>query len=88
MEMLWVILSVRLSDLANFRPQVAGHLAHSKKYRVSGLSCSMRRWRQRDIPLYPGIEAGYAKGSISQLSNHIHLPNEPRNRILCNFLDS
>ena len=35
MEMLWVILSVRLSDLANFRPQVAGHLAHSKKYRVS-----------------------------------------------------
>src|SRR5258708_34776609 len=87
MEMLWVILSVRLSDLANFRPQVAGHLAHSKKYRVSRLSCSMRRWRQRDISLHSWIEGGGSKRPVNQLFNQIHLHKAARNPILWHFLD-
>src|SRR5260370_41927334 len=70
MVMLWVILSVRLSDLANFRPQVAGHLAHSKKYRVSRLSCLMRRWMQRDIALQFGVVGAASKMPASRLSNN------------------
>jgi hypothetical protein len=81
-------LLVRLSQLSTFSRQIADHLAHRKKYRVLRLSCSMRRWRQRDIPLHPGIEAGYSKSSIGALSNHVHLPNETRNGFLGHFLDS